>query len=476
VGRDERKWSDGLPSRYPDMLARWWLHVGGYMTYEEEIVDAKSMSPREDRQPPPSVAPTWGATLIERLPPRAHRLVALLAQVRRLLAPALPVVVVGLVLMLSAVVYYNEQHYYTKPGYKGVAAFADIGTRLADHMGLQALAMNNNPIGFDGQFYYAIALDPSQPIICAEIPRPSDCALDPAFGEVRAERILYAYTAGLLTFGSSHLLPYTLLLVNFLAILLTTWLVGSICVASGASVWLGAAAGLFCGEVLGFLRDLADPFAVLWVVLAVYLLRKEHYLGSALAVAAALLTREQLILTIPLLFLPALAERRWRTLAFSLLIGLGPFLGWQIALRIMWGKWGLSSGDTVGAGLGGGSSPLPFLGLWQKHTNPDFWLIVAFVVIPVLLAVMISLIHIWQSGPRHLLHDPVPLIVILYTLLLSVTSWVLWQDMWTPGRLADVAVVLGVIVVGGLPMPSLRASYATLLSVTGMAGLILVIR
>jgi hypothetical protein len=385
-------------------------------------------------------------------------------------------VVVGLVLLLSAAVYFREQRYYTKPGYEGIAAFADIGTGLADHVGLRALVMNNNPVGFDGQFYYIIAQDPSQPIICAERPRPPDCALDPAFGEVRAERILYPYTAGILTLGSPHLVPYTLLLVNLMAILLTTWLVGSICVASGASVWLGAAAGLFCGEVLGFLRDLADPFAVLWVVLAVYLLRKERYLWSALAIAAALLTREQLILTVPLLLLPLLAQRRWRTLALSLLIGLGPFIGWQIVLRITWGKWALSSGDTAGAGVGGGSRLMPFLGLWQEHTKVDFGLILAFVVTPLALAVMISAIHIWQSGPRHLLYDPVPLIIILYTLLLSVTSWILWQDMWTPGRLAAIAVILGVIAVSGLPMPSLRASYATLLSITGLAGLILVIR
>ena len=322
----------------------------------------KSIVQPEDRQAVPIAAPTWGATLLERVPPRAQRLLALLTQAWRRISPALPIAVVGLVLALSAVVYFREQRYYTKPGYEGIAAFADIGTGLADHVGLRALVMNNNPVGFDGQFYYVIALDPSQPVICAERPRPPDCALDPAFGEVRAERILYPYTAGILTFGSPHLVPYTLLLVNFAAILLTTWLVGSICVASGASVWMGAAAGLFCGEVLGFLRDLADPFAVLWVVLAVYLLRKERYLWSALAIAAALLTREQLILTIPLLFLPVLAQRRWRTLALSLLIGLGPFIGWQIALRIIWGKWALSSGDTAGAGVGGGTSLHAFPG------------------------------------------------------------------------------------------------------------------
>ena len=149
---------------------------------------------------------------MERVPPTAQRLCW--AAGFGATGAGLPLVASRAGAPLSAVVYFREQRYYTKPGYEGIAAFADIGTGLADHVGLRALVMNNNPVGFDGQFYYVIALDPSQ-LICAERPRPPDCALDPAFGEVRAERILYPYTAGLLTFGPPHLVPYTLLLVNF---------------------------------------------------------------------------------------------------------------------------------------------------------------------------------------------------------------------------------------------------------------------
>ena len=419
---------------------------------------------------------SWGASQVQRLPPQAHQWLEKLARAERRVAPVLPILAVAGMLLLMALAYYNEQRYYTKQGYKAIGAFADIGWRSGDRLGLGDLVMNHNPAGFDGQFFYFLALDPAQSIICAERPRPSNCALDPAFGEVRAERILYPYTAGLLTLGMPHLVPYMLLLVNFVAILLTAWLVGLLAVAAGASRWVGAAAGLFCGEVLGFLRDLADPFAVFWVVLAVYLLRKERYLGSALAIGAALLTREQLVLSIPLLFLPLLAKRRWRMLVMSLLVGLGPFIIWQIVLRITWGQWALSTGDTGGAGVAGGVIPLPFYGLWSERARPDFGLIVAFVVVPLVLAVAIAVLHIWRNGPVHILLDPVPALIILYTLMLSLTSGILWQDMWTPGRLAALPVVLGVVVVSGLPLPSLRASYTTLLSISSMAAMILVIR
>ena len=226
--------------------------------------------------------------------------------------------------------------------------------------------------------------------------------------------------------GQPDLLPYTLLLVNFLAILLTAALVGRMCVEAGTSRWLGAAAALFCGEVLGFLRDLADPFAVLWVVLAVYLLRHRRYTWAAVAVAAALLTREQLILTLPLLWLPLLMRREWRRLMICLLVGVGPFLVWQTVLRILWGQWGVLSGDPAGAGVAGAvgwERVIPFWGLWQERAKADFGLIVALVVVPLVLVVVIGILAVWWRGPRHVLEeDALPLVVVVYTLFLSLTS------------------------------------------------------
>lgn len=395
----------------------------------------------------------------------------------RRLAPVAPVLAVAIWLVLMALTYFVQQHYYTKNTWRGVAAFADIGTISGQHLGLDPLVMNNNPTGFDGQFFYFEALDPRQPIICAH--HPPNCALDQAFGEVRAERILYPYTAFVVSLGQPRLVPYALMAVNFFAVLVVTWLVGLMAVEAGASRWLGAAAGLFCGEVMGFLRDLADPFAVMWVVVAVYFLRKEKYLYSALAIAAALLTREQLILTLPLLALPLLVRRRWRTLAWSAAVALGPFVAWQIVLRIVWGKWALATGDTAGAGVDKYFLPIPFHGLWEENLRPQFGMMVAFAVVPLVFACVLSALAIWKAyragGWQAALLDPVPIFILVYTLELSLTSWILWQDMWTPSRLAGEAVVLGVIVAARYASPSIRSSYGTLAAVTGMAALMVVL-
>jgi hypothetical protein len=72
--------------------------------------------------------------------------------------------------------------------------------------------------------------------------------------------------------------------------------------------------------------------------------------------------------------------------------------------------------------------------------------------------------------------DALPLVVIVYTLLLSSTSGISWEDMWTPGRLASVAVVLAVVVVAELPTPRLRVAYASILSLSCTVPLILLMR
>jgi hypothetical protein len=398
--------------------------------------------------------------------------------VARRLAPSAPIVVVAMWLLLMAFAYFTEQRYYTKPSWQAVAAFADIGTISGQHLGLDALVMDHNPTGFDGQFFYFEALDPRQPLLCAH--HPPNCALDWAFGEVRAERILYPYTAFVVSLGGqSHLVPYALLAVNFVAVLVVTGLVGVLAVEAGASRWLGAAAGLFCGEVQGFLRDLADPYAVLWLVVAAYCLRKAHYSAAALALAAALLTREQLILTVPLLALPLVVERRWRTLAESAAVTLGPFVVWQVVLRLVWGRWALATGDTAGAGVDKYFLPLPFHGLWVERQQPQFGMMVAFVVVPLIFACVLSLLAIWRryqaGGWRAALLDPLPVFILVYALELSLTSWILWQDMWTPSRLAAEVAVLGVIVAARYASPTTRVAYGAVAALTGMAALMLLV-
>jgi hypothetical protein len=372
------------------------------------------------------------------------------------------VVAVACVLVCMIGVYYFRWNFnnmtrvgQTKPGAVPIwLAFNDVGLKWSSRIGDQSSAIA--PLGYDGQFFFYMAQNPAIITKCSN--GWSDCPFDAQ--PLREERILYPMTARLLAFGNSGWLHVVLFLIDFAAILLTVILVGALCVAAGVSRWLSVAAGLFCGELVGLLRDVADPYGVMWTVLAVYLLRKGRPLWSALAVAAALLTREQLVLVLPFLCLPLLAERRWRTAALFLVIALTPFSLWQLQLYRLFGRFGLTESAAATHGI-----ELPFAGLLQNYGHGTFAPTVVFVAIPLIAAFGISVYWTARHGVRALLHDPVPLMTAAYALLGTLTANTEWYDPFAAGRLVAPAVVLGVIVACDVS-PRLRYGYVLLLCAT----------
>lgn len=379
---------------------------------------------------------------------------------------ALPALFVALVLSAGAAVYYvrwgfADAHWHGQQGVPAMLAFNDLGHQFASRVGYSAEAVA--PIGYDGQYYYYLARNPSVMTHCVHNLR--HCPIDAS--PLREERILYPATARVVALGNPDWLHISLFLVNFAAILLTVVLVGKLCVEAGASRWLGAAVGLFCGEMLGLLRDLADPYAAMWLVLAVYFLRKNRPYWCAAAAGAAMLTREQFVVVLPLLLLPCLAQRHWRTLAVSLVLALAPFAAWQVAIRAIFGRWGFTGTVATTHGV-----TYPFHGLLQYADGPEFGVTVAFVAVPLLMTLVVSLVWLRRHGVRALLADPVPLVALVYSLLLTLTAYAEWEGMWNSARLVTPAVALGVLIACQIA-PRFRHSYVTVLSVTAIAPLLM---
>ena len=386
------------------------------------------------------------------------------SRVAYLLQIAGPALVVAALLVILASVYYfrwgfNDRVWgnQTRPSAVPVwLAFNDIGSNWSSKIGEKSVSVSIS--GYDGQFYFYMAENPS--IITACSRGWTDCPLDAQ--PLREERILYPMTARLLALGNADLLHPVFFLIDFAAILITVLLVAQLSIAAGASRWLGVAAGLFCGEVVGLIRDLADPYAVMWTVLAVYLLRKGRPLWSAVAVAAAVLTREQLVLVLPLLCLALLADRRWRTAALFLAIALLPFALWQLVLYRLFGRFGLTESAAATHGIA-----LPFRGLLENAGSAYFVSTVVFVALPLVAAFLIALVWIRQRGLRALLHDPLPLVVAAYALLGTLTASNEWADPWAAGRLVGPAVILAVVVAFDLA-PRWRDVYAVLVGGTAL--------
>ena len=115
-----------------------------------------------------------------------------------------------------------------------------------------------DPKGYDGQYAYFIALDPQNARFYTDFPA------------YRYTRILYPMLARALAFGQPALIPYTLLLVNWLAIgggalAVALWLR-----RKGYSPWLALIYAFAFGTLIGLQGDLTEPLAFALVACGVY--------------------------------------------------------------------------------------------------------------------------------------------------------------------------------------------------------------
>jgi len=113
-----------------------------------------------------------------------------------------------------------------------------VGWRLS-HAGWDALALvelprevdgvTTTPKGYDGQFAYYIAIDPTPKDVGPKLDAPA----------YRYQRILYPLLARALALADPAGIPWTMLLVNVLAHFLGTWAVAE--TLSGYGIWPGYA-------------------------------------------------------------------------------------------------------------------------------------------------------------------------------------------------------------------------------------------
>ena len=140
---------------------------------------------------------------------------------------------------------------------------------------------------FDGQFYYFIALDPPNARYYLDL-----SVVSPGY---RYGRIVYPMLARVLALGQPDLIPYTLLLVNWLAVAGGTWALAAWLKRKGVSPWLALIFAFYPGIFSALQCDLAEALAYSLVALAVYLFDfggRRRTLTSGAAFALAMLTRE----------------------------------------------------------------------------------------------------------------------------------------------------------------------------------------
>jgi len=195
--------------------------------------------------------------------------------------------------------------------------FVSIGSKFL-HQGSSSTVIKQSfptqgKAGYDGQFYYFLALDPRHGKDYIESPG------------IVYSRIGYPITVRALSGGNASVIPYMMLLVNIAAAVGGTLAVAFFLRRRGLPPWLALVYGLFPGMIFAVLRDLTEPLAFCLAAAGLVLFdprSRKRLLGSAVLFGLALLTRETVAL------FPAI-------LAIALLVGAGATAsGWRDRLRI----------------------------------------------------------------------------------------------------------------------------------------------
>lgn len=210
--------------------------------------------------------------------------------------------------------------------------------------------------GYDGQFYYYVALDPSfsnRPLM--ETMQVSG---------YRYQRILYPVLSRLFSFGNSAAIPFVMVALNLLAISAGTFLLAGILRLAGLSPLFSLLFPFTVGPLISLVRCTAEPLSLLALLAAVYFYAaRKNFLASALCFAAGGLARELVLGAAALFILHLLLRREKFSRILPYAIPFAVFFAWQVAVWKRTGEW-LPTFNTPMAAQTLGF--VPFSGLFEK--------------------------------------------------------------------------------------------------------------
>jgi hypothetical protein len=281
---------------------------------------------------------------------------------------------------------------------------------FAGHQYLEASAaspaISDGPVkatsgtGYDGQFFYYIAMDPQGAAPYLDVPG------------YRYERIAYPIAARLLVLGVTRRVPVGLVAVNLIGILLGTAAVAAWLRRRGVTPWAAAVWGLLPGQVLSVKHDLSEASAYGVAAVALWLRDRWPLAGGAVFGLAGL-TRETTLIFPAVLFLSDLVGLRgcrelrpWLRAVSAALLAALPFLAWKLFLL----HWLGSSEEAVTDVF----TAIPFSGLLRELQSPEL----------------------------------VPAVLVPTLICLGAAAWALWRRLWRV-EVALLLVNLAVLVVFG---------------------------
>jgi hypothetical protein len=205
----------------------------------------------------------------------------------------------------------------------------------------EGLTVLPNSTGYDGLSFYRFALNP----FTAKKVEFGISIDTPAY---RHQRIGYPLLVWLITGGKPLLVPWALVLVNYAALIVLGWAGAVLSQHFGRHALWAVSIPLYPGFVHSISRDLSEPVACAFGLLALVCIAKRQYLLTAAFLSYAVLTRETfLVVALGLAASWIWSRFRSRPQHFPLIVFAAPiaiYVLWQILLTLHWGISPLQAG------------------------------------------------------------------------------------------------------------------------------------
>lgn len=289
-------------------------------------------------------------------------------------------------------------------------AFVRLGTRYSE-------GAPQGTIGYDGQFAYQIAIHPSDAAPYLDIPA------------YRYQRILYPLLGRLVALGQPALIPWALLGINVAALTIGTHVAAGLLAARGLNRWYAVTVGLFAGQLVSLRMDLNEPCALTLALLGVRAFEKSPRRGAILF-AASLLCKETALAFVGGYLIALVVKKRWRPLAETGIISLGPFLAWQAILWYNFGEPGLRSGGQGATAF----SPIPFAGMFAfPRDDPKIFLTSFAILGPLVLLPCLALTVALLKACFRRACGPPAIVLALHVIMMATMPFSTYVDL--PGVL-----------------------------------------
>lgn len=200
--------------------------------------------------------------------------------------------------------------------------------------------------GYDGQFSYRLAVDPS------ELQRRANgVVLD---SPLRLQRITYPAISHVLALGRAELVPAALVLVNVLALGMLALLAATMARDAGRPPLAGLLVVGYFGFFTSLGRDLTEISTAVLLVSGLLAFDRRHDLLAVGLVSAAVLSRESALL-LYVVYIAVQVSTGWRNgkgrlaTAGLAVLPVAVFLAWQVVCRLAVGSFPLlsSSGKNL---------------------------------------------------------------------------------------------------------------------------------